>query len=148
MGAMKMFRKLAGVKANGKRILQIEREFRCFACGRVDRYEPYAAPVCCAALMKAGEEMLYHGGDPEEGRIDAITLKKENWPHGIFENATAIVEIWFLRPGRYKGEKIGWMTDTGLAVHWRMVPGVTPQAGIALDRASALECMIAALDRG
>lgn len=148
MGGLRIFRKLQA-KANGKRVLKIERDFRCFVCGVVDYFDPYAEPVHCARPMRPGEDMRYHGGDPEEGRIDAIRLKKEHWPEGIFEHhGDEIVEIWFLRPGRYKGEKVGWLTDTGLAVHWRMVPGVTPEAGLAMTRNQALDDMISALDRG
>jgi len=149
-----------------KNIIVAEREFRCAKCGRIDRYEPYASPLHCGQPMHAAEELLYKGGDPEEGRVDVVTMvhpAKKPIPDLVYKaefdrivsgldfevgDDDLLYEIWFLRPGRYKGEKIGWIVETPLTWRWAMVPGVATRGGACLDQVTAMDKMISALDEG
>jgi hypothetical protein len=148
------------------KVITLEREFRCSKCGRIDRYEPYASPQHCGVFMDVEEELLYSGGDPEEGRLDVIDMVdpakrriqdpiyRKQWDTIVsgldFELGSndKVYEIWFLRPGRYKGEKIGWVVETPLTWKWQMVPGVATRGGACLDQITAVDKMISALDEG
>lgn len=123
--------------------------FTCPVCRKQERYEPYAEPRCCHQLMQPGQELYYTGGDPEEYRIDVLKLWRNELPSHFQElDVDKVGEVWFLKPGRQKGERIGWLVEGKLAWQWYMVPGVNPGEGVALDRVEALDAMISALDRG
>ena len=160
--AIKIFSKRADPRKN---VIRLEREFRCSSCGRVDRYEPYATPLHCGAPMNAQDELLYSGGDPEEGRIDVIDMpdpSKRVVPDAVYQAEFdkivrgldfpladgKLYEIWFLRPGRFKGERIGWIVETPLTWKWQMVKGVKTRGGACLDQITAVDQMISALDEG
>lgn len=153
--------------------LQIERGFRCQVCNRVDFYvDPFAEPVHCGSPMLPDDEVRWIGsGDPKTALIDSIGCDPPvNDPYGPFKvlhwksslpsmlsdfDARSVEAVWCLRPGRAKGERIGWLVKSQLvgaggakSVRWFMVPGVSPSEGVSPSRPEAFGAMLEAIERG
>jgi len=152
---------------------QLARRYDCASCKKtervVGRYNLYKTITCCGQAMTPRDQIEYVGGDPEEGQVDLIHMPPPgSQRHGLrdaiyqaehetvtrrFEHAydpasDDVYEVYFLRPGRRHGERIGWVHQTPLAWHWKMVPGVATSGGTALGSVECIDAMISALDEG
>lgn len=141
-------------------IITIQKEYRCLGCGQIDVYsaELQARPVHCGQPMMEGRT-LFRGGDPHSVRVDLVEITRTELARKLFgETAHEEVppgwspafEVWFLKPGRLKGERIGWMGESNFGWEYRMVAGVSQVSarGHALSKRKCVEKMILALDEG
>lgn len=138
-----------------------QREFRCFACGRKDRYQlarfSLVQPICCGQPMRAGAVVTV----PRESigkDIDLVRLRTdqawrrqenpiyENWFHA---NWTETWEVWLLQTGRFwGGSRLALLGKTDRAWEYDLGRGVPDpkRIGSGRTREEAIARMLAAAD--
>lgn len=137
-----------------KRIVTLQRVFRCCSCGRIDVYDVFAEPVHCGRPMDAERE-LFRGGDPEALRIDLVEYVRGGADdlqvaESVFTPPSTWItswEVWCLKPGRQNGERIGWLGETLVGYAYQMVPGIPSYlaAGLVTNREDALAAILGAI---
>ena len=136
--------------------MRVEKEYKCLACGNVQVAEPWAEPQHCGFRMAEGA-ILFKGGDPNRLNVSMVEIPKDKVSALInFETRTLLnldpswepaFEVWFMKPGRKDGERIGWCGKTLLGWGYQMVDGVSSisKEGVAPTRDGVIERMLLAL---
>lgn len=130
---------------------------RCGACERVEVVDaPLVAPandnwtpICHGAPMEVLGPLFPPRTDPHDVQVSLLDVK-EPPPEECAEWKNPR-QVWFLRPGRQGGEKIGWLGESpnALGYHYLLVAGVreTYRRGFAATKARAVSDMLLELDR-
>ncbi len=137
----------------------MRQEFLCRHCGRY-KLEPMSehgsvVPVCHNEQMVAGAVRSDAGRDTERLSVDIIQLRGGPITEQLFGEKAPLAgwqlqgtyEVWFLAPGRERGERVGWLRQGMLGWEYRMGPGV-PEAdgsGVAVSRKDAVTKMLLVL---
>ena len=123
-------------------------DFRCYECGKVTQEPIDKDVVCCGRSMSQSGKVVEEG---DEQRVDIVKIASYGYnPFGTHEHFPDVWEVWFLKPGRTNGERIGWFAKTTLAFKYKMVPGVRSVVaeGTAFTRNGIINKMISALAEG
>ena len=119
----------------------------CPTCKRSEVADAAASPVCHLPMDCLGP-LFPTGKDPEAIPVALLEVYTEPVPDDA-AHWTDRREVWFLKPGRDQGERIGWLGKASLSWRFLMTPGIaeTRRQGHALTKLSALSKMLAELDR-
>lgn len=131
--------------------------FRCDGCGQIDLYATGSAiPFHCNRSMGLVKK-LWFGGDKGDVHLSSIVLDEKVTPLGFFvsdrswpSNWKPAFELWQLRHGRVKGERIGWYGKIEALEAWEfvMTAGVVPAEGRGLTKDSIISQMWSAINAG
>ena len=127
----------------------MQSRFGCKKCDRIDVADHSAAAVMmCHGPMDLLGPLFPARRDPDT--LD-VALIKTKWsvPPGDCEGWKDVREVWFLKPGRQDGERIGWIGKGLLGWKYLMVAGIaeTKRRGMAIRKSGAIESMLTELDK-
>lgn len=146
-----------GAARDAKRVITLERLFRCPECGRCEVFSMKATPRHCGRPMDPERE-LFHGGDPESFRLDIVELRGPKGSHldredgfgadyfKVPDSWQPAFTVWVLRPGRMAGERLGWVGQGLIGWEYKMVPGLSVTEGTTLTRDEAIALMWATIN--
>lgn len=133
-------------------IITPSREFRCYSCGRIDRYDIDAKPVHCGREMKPGATSVPRSGT---FRVDLVKLKPGNPKWKENDRWGDQWEVWLLWAGRQgkQGEDdslfIGTVGQTPLqGWEFEMAAGYTPLGGAGFNRDPVVAEMVMIATQG
>jgi len=121
-------------------------EYRCFVCGRIDKYGPTAKPVHCGKPMSRGEPGVTRSKD--EIALDLVVSQiPPDVAWMLPGDPDKIIEVWQFRPGKRGAELLGWIGERATCFEWRVVEGVPNGKGVANTRNEAIESIYNALQQ-
>ena len=128
--------------------MDIKQQFTCKTCMVESTHSYQETPQCCG-IAKVSGAMIWPQQDRGSTKLHMIKLLKDpkvSWQ--LPETPKAIFEIWLLRGGRDKGEKIGVVGFRQTTVEWVMPTGVAIRGGFSDTAEMAVASMMEALEGG
>ena len=128
---------------------------KCRGCGDTRVIEvPIVAPandngmpLCHGAPMEVLGPLFPPRTNPDEIVVSILEVREP--PPEECADWKNPRQVWFLKPGRQGGEKLGWIGEGFLSWKYLMVAGVREsfRRGLALSRPRAINAMLVELDR-